>query len=727
MGTLAIFAPFGSFQIHLQFDLVLATFLRTRGFEAFGIGCDGLYPTCDVLAWAGANARNRCQTCAAQGPLSFQQFAIPLAQMRSFLTPDDPSEATSWADAVDPHGYSSATYLDKPLGNWVSSSVCSYFRTSHRRFSQPEVQKVHRQFLINAFLTYRAVRRIFESIRPTHCSIFNGRMGPYRIAFEIAKELHIPTLVHERGWSDNSFLAFDGEIAISTAPIHQAAETWKNIPLTTEEAQRVTSFFANRELGKDINIPPFVTYAAQYAEARRSLRVPSDARIFLVCTSSEYELDFCDDYATPISQLDLIKELIEIFRSRDEYLVVRHHPSIGGEPVAGPDYDFLSRSFAASDSLPRNVRIISPSEQLSSYALFWHADACFAPFSITGTEALARGIPAAGFTQSPFRDGLAMLLCDYSREKMVDLIDSLLKLSDDISIEDLRKLYRFQYTFIERLSTQFKSFGIRDHYGADIRIKSMQDLEVGRDPEFDRICRFFTDGESPYKTPSSTEKLRSPDAEGAALADQLAACKEKRLAVRQQARQLLGDFHEPEVIVINWPRNTANNAWERSLNHSRHRNWKTTDIADSSIASLLRILDDCDSPFCILRPPEAYTYDEAFISRGVDLLTSQGSERFGAVFFAALRINHAQQVVRADFSRHRPLASTADLTDSYCNLSSWNSFCATMVWRTSCARAVLSELQLLSSAGQRQSQLIKFIMSEQVQRSTDGLVYVSMN
>lgn len=318
-----------------------------------------------------------------------------------------------------------------------------------------------------------------------------------------------------------------------------------------------------------------------------------------------------------------------------------------------------------------------------------------------------------------------MLLGDYSRERLVEVINSLFSVSDNITIEDLRKLYRFQYTFISRLSTQFKSFSIRDHFGADIRIKSMQDLEVGSDPEFDRICRFFTHGESIYKTPSSTERLRSPDAESAVLADHLAACTAKRGTVRQQSRQLLSNFHERAVRVITWPRTSTNKTWERSLNHSRHKNFSVLELSDSSIGTLLRAVEECDNPICVLCPPQAYAYDEAFISRGADLLSSTDSERYGAAFFAALRINHAQQVIRTDFSRHRPLASMADLTSSYGAVASWQTLLATMVWKTSCAKAVLAELPHLPSPDQQLFRFAQFIMSDHVYRSTEGLVYVS--
>ena len=92
------------------------------------VGCDGIFKTCDVLAWAGENAARECANCAASGAQFFTAFGLSLIQLRSFLTEKDFTEAADWAAGVDPGTYATARYDSLPIGAWVTSSVFSYFR-----------------------------------------------------------------------------------------------------------------------------------------------------------------------------------------------------------------------------------------------------------------------------------------------------------------------------------------------------------------------------------------------------------------------------------------------------------------------------------------------------------------------------------------------------------------------------------------------------------------------
>jgi hypothetical protein len=726
MGTLAVFAPFGTYQVHHQLDQVLATYLRVAGFRAFAILCDGLYPTCDVLAWLGEGERARieCSNCASSGSSGFAAFGIPVIQMREALNDGDFEEANAWANSLDPAHYAQAEYQGRPIGKWISSSVCSFFRITERQFHQPRVRKAHRQMLINGLLTYRAVSRIFDQAGPTHCSIFNGRMAPYRLALEVSRERGIRTMVHERGWADNTFVTFENRIAIETTPIHECGQDWAGVALTREECVRVKQYFENREVGKDINLTPFVNYATDYAKVRVSLRIPEHARFLLVCTTSEYELGFCDDFQTPLSQLDLIRELIELFRDRKEYLVIRHHPSIGGDSSAPPDFDYLTRSMQLSESLPDNVRVVSPTEQLSTYALFWHASACFAPFSMTGVEAIARGVRAVGFEQSPFREGLTGCFKRGGRRDISDLIEQMLAPDNQIGIEDVRRLYRFLYSFIGRLCVQFQSFGIRDNYNPDIRVRMLEDLTPGRDYELDRIARFFTDNQSLRKIPSADDRARSDRDESDFLQNELRAIAEKRAMIAAHSCSYTESISPIPIAVIGWSGASVGDRWLSSLRTGRHRNIQAHNIREFSFDSLLEHLDVVTAPFCVLRPPDVVAYDQAFLSRAADTLNESLSSGIIAVFTAINLLNARGEVECVCFGQHRPLNVESDFRALLGSGINWKHLIGSMIFTVPQARRVLTLLRGLVSDEERLVALSMIILDGQVKRLPDALVYL---
>ena len=379
------FSPYSSWLPHIQVDAVVATALQLRGCEVLVIGCDGVYHDCYVTRDHSTRQAEVCQNCAQIGNNFFEKlFNLPYIQIRSFIEVDDYAIANQWVQTVRPEDYATTVYRDLPIGQWVTSSIYTYFRISARGLSRPEVRKIHRQYLTDGLVTYNAILRLLTTHKPTHFFLFNGRFAPYRIAFEVARQLKIDVITHERGWIDNSFIFFDNCITLDTKPPLDCVRAWEGVTLTNKELAQTKKYFTNREYGLDMNWPAFYNSQTNYADVRRHLRIPADAKILVVFTSSEDELAALEDRARVTEQFDIIEHIIEIFRNRKEYLVIRHHPFIGGTKDKPVETDSLSRAYNQVLCTPKNVRIIMPSEQLTSYALLWHTDAAIALLQYSG-------------------------------------------------------------------------------------------------------------------------------------------------------------------------------------------------------------------------------------------------------------------------------------------------------------------------------------------------------
>lgn len=364
------FCPFGAWSVHNQFDAVLATALRQRGCEVAVARCDGLFQTCDVLARAGSPER-RCARCAATGKKFFAGLDLPVLQLREFLTPADFAEAQRWADAAPESRLADVEYRGLPLGEWATSSVFSYFRITAAGLARPEVRRAHRGFLVTAWLTYRALEGLTAKFKPANLCVFNGRMATYRVALEFAKRHGLPVITHERGVADDSFIVYEGENCLATRPVHECAQLWQDVPLTRAECEKTREYLASREGGKGMNFPSFYGYRTEYAGVRRMLRIPEHAKVLAVLTSSEFEQAYGhtpkgDTNEAPpdhSGQMEALAQLIEVFRGREEYLVVRHHPFIAGMKDQPPDRHFIAQAYAQAVRASDNVRVIMPSEE----------------------------------------------------------------------------------------------------------------------------------------------------------------------------------------------------------------------------------------------------------------------------------------------------------------------------------------------------------------------------
>jgi len=237
-------------------------------------------------------------------------------------------------------------------------------------------------------------------------------------------------------------------------------------------------YLQNREKGVDMNWPAFCNFTNDYQTIRYALRIPEDASVLAIFTSSEFELAYSGACSSITTQLDRLDNIIELYRTRKDYLVIRHHPHIAGSTSASPEYDFLRRAYQQARNAPANVRIIMPSEKINSYSLLWNVDAVISFFSSVGYEAAGRGIGVAALSQSPFSKAMRYDVPETINE-INSLVELLLEQTKDLNREDLRKAFRFIYAYIYRLPVQFRSFGIKNTVELDLRIQNTEQLADG--------------------------------------------------------------------------------------------------------------------------------------------------------------------------------------------------------------------------------------------------------
>jgi len=193
--------------------------------------------------------------------------------------------------------------------------------------------------------------------------VFNGRFAPYRVAYELSQRLGIYEITHERGFRDSSFVLSDNSICTDTKPIIDISNSWKDVCLSFEQMRTTLIYLQNREKGVDMNWPAFCNFTNDYQTIRYALRIPEDASVLAIFTSSEFELAYSGACSSITTQLDRLDNIIELYRTRKDYLVIRHHPHIAGSTSASPEYDFLRRAYQQARNAPANVRIIMPSEK----------------------------------------------------------------------------------------------------------------------------------------------------------------------------------------------------------------------------------------------------------------------------------------------------------------------------------------------------------------------------
>ncbi len=642
-----VFSLYSSWLPHIQVDSVVASALQLRGCEVLVIGCDGVYHDCYVTRDFNSIQTVSCQDCAQIGKTFFEKlFNLPYMQLRNFTASDDYEVANKWIETIKPEDYANTVYNNLPIGQWVTSSIYTYFRISARGLSRPNIMRVHRQYLVDGLVTYFAVLRLFTTHKPTNLFLFNGRFAPYRIAFEVARKLNIDVITHERGWIDDSFIFYDNCVTWSTKPPLDCVSTWEGVALTNQELLQTKQYFTQRESGREMNWPAYYNFKTDYADVRHQLRIPLDAKIFSVFTSSEDELAALQDWNKITEQFDIIERLIEIFRNREEYLVIRHHPFIGGTKAQPVETDSLSKAYDQLLSAPKNVRIVMPSEQLTSYALLWHTDAAIAFFSTVAIESIARGVPTATLVTSSYEKASRYVIRENTIEHLNQLVDSLFAESAKPNKEDYTRLYRFTNAYFFKFCQKFKSFGIKNFHLHDLRFQTLDDLQPGIDPTLDRVCNRILFGYPLENLPSESHSNRDAEQEDTFYKQQLEEVQSYKMSIREETlkNQNQGLSASPSVGVINLKykgvpeKSQLLHDW---IQQSRYENVVVHECKEFHLEDYQNIVDLILDKLEIL--PEDYIlvtndyiqYDESFLSSAMDILTSNDFQGIDGICVAA--------------------------------------------------------------------------------------------
>lgn len=663
------FAPFGNFMVHNQVDMVTSLATRLRGADFAVVLCDGIYKDCDVTCHDGDKAAQTCQACALTSSRFFGNFQVPSFQIRNYIREEDWQHAEHWVNSLSPDTYSSAEYNGLPFGDWAISSISSSLRITRAGLSYPKAKRLHRQYIINAFITYLAMERIIEEYCPTSILLFNGRFAPYRVVYEMSKRKGIPCVVHERGYVDDTFILFENHHFGELTPFHEFAEAWRDIPLSRPELERLKQYFMNREAGKDSNFVAFIDYQTEYREVKHRLRIPEEKRVFTVFTSSEYELAFSNDYQTDFSQLEVIGKLIEVFRERDDILVIRHHPYIAGNSISPPDWLFLSDAIEQGKNLPPNIKIVYPTEQLSTYALFWNSQASISFFSSTGPEGLARGLPVACFRNSQFREITPFHLTDFSKEGLSTLVENLFSHQDSLCADDLRRLYRNYYSTIMRLSLSFKTFGIKDLFCYDLRFSDISDLQPGGDPLLDRLCDSLIHHHPILSLPTEMDHSKTEEVENAFFEEELQWIHSQRNELSTLSSAFRSSQREPKIRVTSLARSTSEAKeiinW---MTRSRYQQVVVSEIVHPTSPSIHSLLESVYKEVksakeeYILLNDHRVKYTEAFLSQAIDLFLLETNASLSGVRTGIWILDASGKVKNGVFSTRNPCASEDELS-----------------------------------------------------------------
>ncbi|MBL8868313.1 MAG: hypothetical protein JNK90_00910 [Planctomycetaceae bacterium] len=409
---------------------------------------------------------------------------VPILKMGDY---DDKSAIASVVKIVNqlsPTEYSNFEYDGVSVGQ---HALASSFRVTGRgTLLESEYHHwVHKHQLIGAICVQRAAKKIFEYHKPDSIALTHGIYVDHGTIAETARSMDIPVTVFVRPYRKDTVMFSHGD-TYHRALIDEPVSIWNGIDLSAEKQETLSNYVESRRTG----VLDSITYHPNPIECKRemfdSLGIASEKPIVTLFTNVLWDAQIYHACNAFPNMLEWLFETVEYFANRPEIqLVVRVHPAEVKARIKSqqPVMNELTSRFTV---LPKNVVVIPPDSDISSYDLAEASTTCLVFGTKMGLEIALRRIPVIVAGESFVRGKGFTYDASTAKEyfSLLDDIPQIPRLSD--SQFALAKKYAYHFYF--RRQIDFGLFEEGSGRWGRFTFTDLSKLLVGSNKNLDTIC-----------------------------------------------------------------------------------------------------------------------------------------------------------------------------------------------------------------------------------------------
>ena len=512
MTRILVFSPYALWGIHTIYEETIATACKARGASVEYLLCDGLLPECDQH-WDSKEDSSRppdlCQRCRLQSKANLDRLGFPYQWLGEFVSDEQKLAILAWAEAVPPAELRRAFWQDSPIGEWVLSSVISYFRQYPPDIANSHVVDVYRGFLMSGAIVATGLCKYIADNAINSAILFNGRQSITRVAFEVFRQRGIPVLTHERAeYLKGHVNVRSNAGCMNPEPFKAFWSKLAQIPLNRESLDATLKWLIQRRYGANLAWIPFNKSFAVDGNLRTRLNISKSKHLWALFTSSTDEVAGDPVMQGPYeSQAAWVREVIQWVSLRDDVeLIIKVHPNLAGNAYIGRATSEMQIFQQMAAALPVNVRIVMPDELVNAYSVADEAEVGLTFGSTIGLEMAMLGKPVLVASRAIYESSSSILAVQ-DRELLPEMLEKCLHASTDRKIQ--REAFRLAYYYIFKFELPFPAITVQDIYRAELNYINAGDLSAGKDDSLDRICNFLISGLPLHNEPSSYDRLRT--------------------------------------------------------------------------------------------------------------------------------------------------------------------------------------------------------------------------
>ncbi len=511
MTRILIFSPYALWANHTIYEESIARACQAQGAVVAYLLCDGLLPECDQHWDSKSNSPrppDLCQRCRAKSKGNLDNLNFPYRWLGDFISPDEKAKAFAWAQSVPPTEMRQATFEANPLGEWVLSSVISYFRRYPPDMDNQHVVSVFRGFLVSAAIVATGITNYLETNAIDAALLFNGRQSITRVALELFRLHGIRVLTHERAEFQRGHLNVRPNAhCMNLQPFKALWSEWSQVPLKRESLDAALKWLIQRRYGANLAWIPFNTSFIRDSSLRGRMNLSRHKRLWALFTSSTDEIAGDPLWQGPYeSQETWVRDVVQWVALRDDVeLIIKVHPNLGGNNYIGKAVDELRIYQEMKPSLPANVRIVLPEDSVNAYSLADEADLGLTFGSTIGLEMAMLGKPVLLASRALYEQATQIVTLR-ARESLPGMLERCLQATTNREIQ--REAFRVaHYYFASELP--FPAVDVFGVFDVKLNDNYREDASLIKDDSLNRICRFLIKGGPLFDSPTAEERYRT--------------------------------------------------------------------------------------------------------------------------------------------------------------------------------------------------------------------------
>ncbi len=508
-GPRVLIAPgAGGFHLGVLVETSLAVALTLRGADVGIFLCDSALSGCQMTEWGGVSPKGlreappqpRCGQCEKRGRRIFEPLGLKTHWLGKSVSLEQKARARDIATAIPVSDVAHYRHEGLAVGEHAIAGALRYFARGDFE-GEPYAEELVRHYLYSALLTVFATGAVLEEGKYEVACFNHGIYVPQGLVGEVCRRWGVRVVNWNPAYRKSSFIFSHGDSYHHTM-ISEPPGEWEGMCWSEKFERDAMEYLQSRRLGKQ----DWIWFHNEPQEDAKKIarEIGNDFSRPTIALLTNVLWDARLHYRSNAfpSMLEWVLETIRYFQDRPDLdLVVRVHPAElrGGIPSRQLLMPEILKVFP---TLPRNVFMVGPESEVSTYSLSEHSNAVIIFNTKTGIEVSSLGVPVIVAGEAWIR-GKGFSLDASSPDEYRRILDTL-PLRDRLSPDKLQRARKYAYHFFFRRMIPIPFIEQPEKDGEFlVRCRSLSDLLPGRARGLDVICAGILEG-LPFVYPAET-------------------------------------------------------------------------------------------------------------------------------------------------------------------------------------------------------------------------------